>query len=120
MKKINKAILKEYKAMSLHSFSDGQIEVDFPNENDLTEVRVFLKPNGGFYKDGKFQFAVKLPEDYPARAPSVTCKTKMFHPNINYEGENYSLAKYHFVNSAPQDESVLIFLPMNGKSRCDL
>lgn len=87
MKKINKAVLKEYKAMALQSFSDGQIEVDFPDEQDLTRVRVILKPNGGYYRDGKFEFAVKLPEDYPNSAPSVECKTKMFHPNINYSGE---------------------------------
>jgi len=86
MKKLNKTILKEHKAMSLQSFSDGQIEVVFPNEEDLTEVTVTLKPNSGLYKDGKFVFAVKLPEDYPSSAPSVSCQTKMFHPNIDYNG----------------------------------
>ena len=72
--------------MALQSFSDGQIEVDFPDENDLTSVRVILKPNGGYYKDSKVEFAVKLPEDYPHSPPSVTCKTKIFHPNISYSG----------------------------------
>jgi len=72
--------------MSLQSFSDGQIDVVFPDENNLAIVHVTLKPNDGLYQDGKFDFVVTLPEDYPNRAPTVYCKTKIFHPNISYSG----------------------------------
>lgn len=89
-KAINKTILKEYQTMALQSFSDGQIEVIFPNDEDLANVTAILRPNGGFYKDGKFEFAIRLPEDYPNSAPSVTCKTKMFHPNIAYGGTSFN------------------------------
>jgi len=85
-KTINKTILKEYKKMLLQSFDDGQIQVEFPNDDDLTQVRVVLLPNSGLYEGGRFVFSVQLPEDYPESAPSIMCDTKIFHPNIDYTG----------------------------------
>jgi ubiquitin-conjugating enzyme E2 M len=83
---INKEILREYKEMNLNSFSDGQINIAFPDEDDLRQVQITLLPNAGFYKDGKFEFQLVLPEDYPNSVPTANCNTIMFHPNISYDG----------------------------------
>jgi len=34
----------------------------------------------------KFEFEIKLPQNYPDSVAEVQCKTKMFHPNIGYDG----------------------------------
>ncbi|KAJ7582845.1 ubiquitin-conjugating enzyme/RWD-like protein [Mycena floridula] len=38
------------------------------------------------YKGGTFNFSLSLPENFPFKAPSVTFKTKIYHPGINEEG----------------------------------
>ena len=78
--------MKEHKAMSLQIVLRRPDRGRVPERGDLTEVSVALKPDRGLYKDGKFVFAVKLPEDYPNSAPSVSCLTRMFHPNVDYNG----------------------------------
>lgn len=83
---MNKVVLKEFQQTNFQSFSDGQITIQFPNEEDLTEVEAILTPTGGFYEGGRFVFGIKLPTNYPHQVAAITCKTKIFHPNINYEG----------------------------------
>lgn len=40
----------------------------------------------GFYKGGKFVFSFKVSPNYPHDPPKVKCKTMVFHPNIDLEG----------------------------------
>ena len=35
---------------------------------------------------GKYDFTVKVPNDYPYKAPVVHCDTPVYHPNIDTEG----------------------------------
>jgi ubiquitin-protein ligase len=83
---LNKTILKEFQATNFKSFSDGQISIEFPHEDNLTCVHVVLTPTGGLYKGGTFKFTINLPENYPESVASITCQTKIFHPNIDYSG----------------------------------
>lgn len=83
---INRTILKEFKDTNFKSFSDGQLTIAFPDENDLTLAEVVARPTGGYYEGGTFEFEIKLPDNYPDAVASITCKTKIFHPNINYTG----------------------------------
>jgi len=68
----------------MKSFSDGQININFPNKNNLTKVDVVLTPTGGFYNGGTFLFTVNLPTNYPNAIASISCHTKIFHPNIDF------------------------------------
>jgi ubiquitin-protein ligase len=87
MNGLNKTILKEFQEMNTRSFSQGQISVEFPHEEDLTRVRVVLLPNEGLYRDGRFVFGVVLPNDYPNRylpaclpaRPLALVKTRACH-----------------------------------------
>lgn len=40
----------------------------------------------GFYKNGRFTFSFKVNANYPHEAPKVKCETKVYHPNIDLEG----------------------------------
>lgn len=40
----------------------------------------------GFYKNGRFTFSFKVNPNYPHEAPKVKCETKVYHPNIDLEG----------------------------------
>ncbi|CAH2051315.1 unnamed protein product [Thlaspi arvense] len=59
----------------------------FPNgKNDLMNFEVNIKPDEGYYIGGKFVFTFQVSPVYPHEAPKVKCKTKVYHPNIDLEG----------------------------------
>jgi ubiquitin-conjugating enzyme E2 M len=60
--------------------------VTFPNTNDLTRFNVEIAPDSGMWKGAKYRFTFVIPEMYPHTAPRVTCDNKIYHPNINLEG----------------------------------
>mmetsp|Transcript_22625 Transcript_22625/g.28546 ORF Transcript_22625/g.28546 Transcript_22625/m.28546 type:complete len:217 (-) Transcript_22625:276-926(-) len=61
-------------------------KVTFPNPNDLTKFNVSVTPDSGFWKDATYNFVFAIPAHYPHEPPKVTCETKIYHPNINLEG----------------------------------
>lgn len=61
-------------------------KVTFPSPNDLTKFNVSVTPDSGFWKDATYNFVFLIPAHYPHEPPKVTCETKIYHPNINLEG----------------------------------
>ncbi|KAL1195924.1 putative NEDD8-conjugating enzyme Ubc12-like [Cardamine amara subsp. amara] len=61
--------------------------ISFPNgKNDLMNFEVTIKPDEGYYKNGKFVFTFQVSNVYPHEAPKVKSKTKVYHPNIDLDG----------------------------------
>ncbi|KAF0913477.1 hypothetical protein E2562_022369 [Oryza meyeriana var. granulata] len=61
--------------------------VTFPNGKDnLMNIEVSLRPDEGYYVGGIFVFTFEVPHAYPHEPPKVKCKTKVYHPNIDLEG----------------------------------
>ncbi|KDP38468.1 hypothetical protein JCGZ_04393 [Jatropha curcas] len=61
--------------------------ISFTNgKDDLMNFVVTVKPDEGYYKNGNFQFSFQVPDVYPHEAPKVKCQTKVYHPNIDLEG----------------------------------
>jgi len=55
-----------------------------PSASGAREIDgLFIGPKGTCYEAGLFRFHVVLPPDYPESPPTITCRTKIFHPNIN-------------------------------------
>mmetsp|Transcript_2847 Transcript_2847/g.4308 ORF Transcript_2847/g.4308 Transcript_2847/m.4308 type:complete len:197 (-) Transcript_2847:368-958(-) len=60
--------------------------IHFPNPNDLTKFTVSVTPDTGFWNTATYNFDFLIPEHYPHSPPKVTCRNKIYHPNINLEG----------------------------------
>lgn len=60
--------------------------IEFPDPDDLLNFQLVIMPDEGFYKGGRFIFSFKVSPNYPHDPPKVKCKTKVFHPNIDLEG----------------------------------
>ncbi|PQQ20904.1 NEDD8-conjugating enzyme Ubc12-like [Prunus yedoensis var. nudiflora] len=61
--------------------------ISFPNgKDDLMNFEVTVRPDEGYYLGGTFMFTFQVSPVYPHEAPKVKCKTKVYHPNIDLEG----------------------------------
>lgn len=60
------------------------VKLNFYNiENNVLD---FDLPIIGNIYSGIYRFQVTFPEDYPFKSPSVKCMTRVFHPNIDEQG----------------------------------
>jgi len=62
------------------------VEVKWPNMKDLLNFEVTVIPQDGLYQKAKFKFNVAVPKGYPHNPPTVTCETRVYHPNIDLNG----------------------------------
>ena len=79
-------IMKELKEMNDAHFDDEQIRVEMEGDDPFT-LLVTLTPNDGLYQDGHYVVEMKLPKEYPRSKPSFTCRSTIFHPNVDYNGK---------------------------------
>ena len=61
-------------------------ETEFPNPDDLLNFKLIISPDEGFYRGGRFTFNFKIGPNYPHEPPKTKCLTKIYHPNIDLEG----------------------------------
>lgn len=67
-------------------FSVPNIKVTFPHPGNLFQFQLALRPTEGYYKDGRFLFRVDIPSSYPIEPPKVKCLQRIYHPNIDTDG----------------------------------
>ena len=58
----------------------------FPDPDDLLNFVLTIAPDEGVYKGGKFAFDFKINQNFPHDPPKVKCTKKIYHPNIDLEG----------------------------------
>lgn len=78
-------IMKELKELASESYSEEQLKVEMIDENPF-KLKVILTPNDGLYKDGYYEMAMTLTEEYPVTKPTFHCPCQIFHPNVDYSG----------------------------------
>lgn len=62
------------------------VKVEFPNPRDLFNFRIFIRPAEGYYNGGTFSFTVEIGDNFPIDPPKIKCTQKIYHPNIDLEG----------------------------------
>ncbi|RZC81643.1 hypothetical protein C5167_044235, partial [Papaver somniferum] len=65
-------------------------KISFPNGKDeLINFEIIIRPDEVYYRSGKFEFTFQVSPTYPHEAPKVQYKTKVYHPNVELEGNVY-------------------------------
>lgn len=62
------------------------IKIEFPNSSDLFNFSIQIRPTEGYYKSGNFRFNVEIGDSFPIDPPRIKCMQKIYHPNIDLEG----------------------------------
>lgn len=55
-------------------------------DNTNMNLEVVISPDEGFYQHGRFKFSIQIGQNFPIEAPKVKCLQRIFHPNIDLEG----------------------------------
>lgn len=62
------------------------MRTDFENPDDILNFTLTIEPDEGMYKGGAFKFTFAISNNYPHDPPKVKCTHKIYHPNIDLEG----------------------------------
>jgi len=62
------------------------MKTEFPDANDLLHFNLTIQPDEGMYKTGSFPFTFSISPNYPHEPPKVKCTKKIYHPNLDLQG----------------------------------
>ncbi|CEQ41392.1 SPOSA6832_03124 [Sporobolomyces salmonicolor] len=62
------------------------MKTHFPNPEDLLNFELTITPDEGMYKGGSFKFTFAINNNYPHEPPKVKCIPKVYHPNLDLDG----------------------------------
>ncbi len=62
------------------------MKIDLPDPDDILHFNLTIDPDEGFYKGGRFRFDFRINQNFPHEPPKVKCIQKIYHPNIDLEG----------------------------------
>eukprot|EP00007_Cunea_sp_BSH-02190019_P002524 CAMPEP_0174237828 /NCGR_PEP_ID=MMETSP0417-20130205/9370_1 /TAXON_ID=242541 /ORGANISM="Mayorella sp, Strain BSH-02190019" /LENGTH=278 /DNA_ID=CAMNT_0015316613 /DNA_START=67 /DNA_END=900 /DNA_ORIENTATION=- len=82
----SKLVAKEMKELAKLDFHLDQVQVLLPDENNVRELQLLIKPTDGVYKGGSFLFNMSIPDAYPEEPPVFKPVHTLFHPNIDRSG----------------------------------
>ncbi|KAK5001072.1 NEDD8-conjugating protein ubc12, partial [Elasticomyces elasticus] len=84
-KKVTAAQLRVQKDLSELSLG-STMKTHFPNPDDILNFELTIDPDEGMYKLGTFVFTFAISQNFPHEPPKVKCTQKIYHPNIDLEG----------------------------------
>jgi len=62
------------------------MKTDFSDAANLLNFTLTITPDEGMYRGGSFQFSFLINSNYPHEPPKVKCTQKIYHPNVDVEG----------------------------------
>jgi ubiquitin-conjugating enzyme E2 M len=62
------------------------VSVTFPDPSDFFNFFIKITPQQGYYRGGKFSFKVEVNNNFPIEPPKIKCLNKIYHPNIDLDG----------------------------------
>jgi ubiquitin-conjugating enzyme E2 M len=62
------------------------MKTSFANPDDIQNFTLTIEPDEGMYRGGSFLFTFAMNNNYPHDPPKVKCTQKIYHPNIDLEG----------------------------------
>lgn len=62
------------------------MKMSFPNPDDILNFTLTIEPDEGMYKGGVLNFSFAVNQNFPHDPPKVKCTQKIYHPNIDLEG----------------------------------
>ncbi|EKM61263.1 uncharacterized protein PHACADRAFT_247752 [Phanerochaete carnosa HHB-10118-sp] len=62
------------------------MKTTFPDPANLLNFTLTITPDEGMYKGGAFNFSFQINNNYPHEPPKVKCTHKIYHPNVDLEG----------------------------------
>ncbi|KAL2043928.1 hypothetical protein N7G274_003448 [Stereocaulon virgatum] len=76
-----KRIVKEYS--ELQKNPPLGMKISLPSEADMHQWQILIDgPKGSPYEGGVFTLQLSLPTEYPFKPPTLSFKTKIYHPNV--------------------------------------
>lgn len=55
-------------------------------DSSKSNFEITIKPDEGYYSNGEFKFSLIINNNFPIEPPKVKCLNKIYHPNIDLEG----------------------------------
>jgi ubiquitin-protein ligase len=84
MSSMFKRLTKEFKQIQVENNDDLSA---FPQDDSLKKWNVYIRgPEETPYAGGVYSCVLDVGNDYPLKPPTLTFKTKIFHPNISEGG----------------------------------
>ena len=62
------------------------MKTHFPDPENILNFTLTIEPDEGMYKGGAFNFSFNINQNFPHDPPKVKCTQKIYHPNIDLEG----------------------------------
>lgn len=84
-KKVTGAQLRVQKDLSDLNLP-STMELQYPDPEDIMNFQVLLRPDEGMYRGGTFRFSFEIGPNFPHEPPRVRCLQKVYHPNIDLQG----------------------------------
>lgn len=79
---------KDFQALAKNIAKDSDYQAYLCHkQKNSSKFSVTVTPNDGAYAGHSFKFNFHIPAEYPPVPPQIKCTRRVYHPNINEQGE---------------------------------